>query len=197
MSTAAYPYLYHFLELDTEATLEVLRCAFVDDDIPKRGYPLCDSANESLEAEKENDSVGVGQNVMVQKTVDALIHVLGKGTYQADKSVSSGDGDLAEVWPSEKDIGHIFEFIAYYISAKKAVVSNTILSRILEYYTSDINLPPSVPMHTTDTCRKREKQMLALLEVVPDTDWDASYVLHLCERSQFYQVYIHILSFLC
>ncbi|KAF7138427.1 hypothetical protein RHSIM_Rhsim07G0000300 [Rhododendron simsii] len=188
LSTAAYPNLYHFLELDTESTLEVLRCAFVEDDIPKRGYPLCDSANESLEAEKENDSVGVGQNVMVQKTVDALIHVLGKGTYQADKSVSSGDGDLAEVWPSEKDIGHIFEFIAYYISAKRAVVSNTILSRILEYYTSDINLPPSVPMHTTDTCRKREKQMLALLEVVPDTDWDASYVLHLCERSQFYQV---------
>ncbi|KAH7859043.1 hypothetical protein Vadar_030789 [Vaccinium darrowii] len=179
LSTAAYPYLYHFLELDTEATLEVLRCAFVEDDIPKSDF---------VEAEKEKDSMVFGSNVMVQKTVDALIHVLGKSTYPADQSVSSVDGELAEVWPSNKDIGHIFEFIAYYVSAEKAAVSKNILSQILEYYTSDINLPPSVLKHASDTFRKREKQMLALLVVVPDTDWNASYVLPLCERSQFYQV---------
>jgi hypothetical protein len=106
LSTTAYPHLYHFLELDTEATLEVLRCAFAEDDIPKSDYPLYDSANGSVEAEKEKDSMVLRSNVMVQKTVDALIHVLGKSTYPADKSISSGDGDLAEVWPSNKDIGH-------------------------------------------------------------------------------------------
>ncbi|KAL7224339.1 hypothetical protein ACSBR1_025740 [Camellia fascicularis] len=188
LSTGAYLNLYHFLELDTEATLDVLRCAFVEDEIPISDYSLDDSANGNVEAEKENDSMPAGQNGLVQKMVDALIHVLDKGTFQADKSTSSGDIELVEVWPSKKDIGHTFEFIAYYISRKKAIASNSTLTRILEYYTSDINHPPSVSKQNIQALRKREKQMLALLEVVPETDWDASYVLHLCERSQFYQV---------
>ncbi|PSS23502.1 Vacuolar protein sorting-associated protein [Actinidia chinensis var. chinensis] len=188
LSTGAYLNLYHFLELDTEASLDVLKCAFDEDEIPKSDHSLYDSTNGHVEAQQENASVDVGQNVMVQKTVDALIHVLDRETFQTDKSTSSGDIELVEVWPSKKDIGHMFEFIAYFISCKKAVVSYSILSQILEYYTSNINPPPSVPKQNIETSRKREKKMLALLEAVPETDWDASYVLHLCERSQFYQV---------
>ncbi|KAL6982167.1 hypothetical protein U1Q18_023780 [Sarracenia purpurea var. burkii] len=188
LTTGAYLNLYHFLELDTEATLDVLKCAFVEDEIPKSDHSLYNSANGNVEAGKENDSMPVGQNLMVQKTVNALIHVLEKGTYQKAKSAGSDHIELVEGWPSMKDTGHMFEFIAYYISCKKAIVSNGILRQILEYYTFDANVPPSVWKQNIESSRKREKQMLALLEAVPETDWDASYILELCERSQFYQV---------
>ncbi|XP_052171048.1 uncharacterized protein LOC127787181 [Diospyros lotus] len=187
LSTEAYLNLYHLLELDAEATLDVLRCAFVEDEIPYSDHSH-DSINRNMEAEEENDSVAASQNVLVQKTVDALIYVISKGSLKTNNSTSSGGVGFSERWPSKKDIGLIFEFISYYVSWKKANVSSNILSQILEYFTYDGNLPPSVSRQTVEASRKREKQVLALLEVVPETDWDASYLLKLCEGAQFYQV---------
>uniref|UniRef100_A0A5B7BN45 RING-type domain-containing protein n=1 Tax=Davidia involucrata TaxID=16924 RepID=A0A5B7BN45_DAVIN len=186
-SAGAYLNLFHLLELDTEATLDVLTCAFVEDEIPKPDYSLNDSANENVEAMKENDSMAESQNLLVQKTVNALVHILDTVNSQTDMATSSDDSGI-EDWPSKKDIGHIYEFIAFYVSCKRSNVSSSILSHIFEYFTSEINLPPSVSRLNIETLRRREKQVLALLEVVPEAEWDASYLLHLCEKAQFYQV---------
>ncbi|KAA8523376.1 hypothetical protein F0562_009799 [Nyssa sinensis] len=186
-SAGAYLNLFHLLELDIEATLDVLTCAFVEDEIPKSYYSLHDSANENMEAMKENDSMAESQNLLVQKTVNALVHILETVNSRTDRATNSDDCGIEE-WPSKKDIGHIFEFIAFYVSCKRASVSIGILSQIFEYFTSEINLPPSVSRQNIETLKRREKQVLALLEVVPETEWDASYLLLLCEKAQFYQV---------
>ncbi|XAR49264.1 hypothetical protein NMG60_11032393 [Bertholletia excelsa] len=183
-----YLNLYYLLDLDTEATLDVLRCAFVEDEIHKSDDHLHDSADGNVDTGKQNNLMVVSQNYLVQKTVEALIYVVDKEGFQTNKSTSSSDVVLTEVWPSKKDTGHMFEFIAYYVSCKKANVSKGVLAQILEYFTSEINIPTSVLGPNNGTSGKREKQVLALLEVVPETDWDLSHVLLLCEGAQFYQV---------
>ncbi|KAM7476580.1 hypothetical protein LguiB_023823 [Lonicera macranthoides] len=185
--TGAYPNLYHLLQLDTEATLDVLRCAFVEDEIPKSDHPLHDSSNSSMEDMKGSDSLAENPN-LVQKIVDVLCLILDTGKFQIDKSTDSDDVRLKDTWPSKDDIGHVFEFIAYYVASERSNVSKDVLSQILEYLTSDINFPPSVSWQNNESLKRREKQVLALLEVVPEADWDASYLLHLCEGAQFYQV---------
>ena len=94
-----------------------------------------------------------------------------------------------ETWPSKKDAGHIIEFITHYVARERAKVSRDILSQNLEYLTSEISFSPSVSRQNIEIHKRREKQLLTLLEVVPDTDWDAPYLLHLCERCQFHQVF--------
>ncbi|XP_057981031.1 uncharacterized protein LOC131166457 isoform X2 [Malania oleifera] len=182
-STGADRNLYYLLELDTEATLDVLRCAFVEDEISKPGLLLPDSADETIEADKENDSMAKSQNLLVQSTVDALVHILNKAISQVEGSAAGDNIVSVESWPSKEDIGHLFDFIAYYVACERACVSKTILSQILEYLTSS-----SASAQNIEISKKREKQMLALLEVVPATDWNESYVLHLCEKAKFYQV---------
>jgi hypothetical protein len=93
-----------------------------------------------------------------------------------------------DAWPSKKDLENLFEFIAYHVACRKAHVSKVVLSQILEYLTSESTVPPSVPAHIIETSKEREKQVLALLEVVPETDWNESYVLQLCEKAHFHQV---------
>ena len=188
-SGGAYLNLYHLLQLDTEATLDVLRCAFVEDEIPKPDFSSHDSADENMEPKIENDN-GC-QNILVQDTVNSLVRILNRDISQTERSDSEDVIGLVEEWPSKKDIGHMFEFIAYYVAFERANVSKSVLSQILEYLTSQNNFPPSVSTHHI-TSKRREKQVLALLEVVPETDWNASYVLGLCEKVQFYQVYLHI-----
>lgn len=184
-SGGAYLNLYHLLQLDTEATLDVLRCAFVEDEIPKPDFSSHDSADENMEPQIENDN-GC-QNILVQDTVNSLVRILNRDISQTERSDSEDVIGLVEEWPSKKDIGHMFEFIAYYVACERANVSKSVLSQILEYLTSQNNFPPSVSTHHI-TSKRREKQVLALLEVVPETDWNASYVLGLCEKVQFYQV---------
>ncbi|XP_059658306.1 uncharacterized protein LOC132304565 isoform X2 [Cornus florida] len=186
-SAGAYLNLYHLLELDTEATLDVLTCAFVEDEVLKSDHSLYDSPNANVEDKKEYGSTAESLNLLVQRTVNALVHVLDTVNSLKDWSTSS-DNIGVEYWPSKNDVGHIFEFIAYNVSCKRANISNNILSQIFEYFTSEINLPPSVPRQNIETSKRREKQVLSLLEVVPERYWDASYVLRLCEKAQFYQV---------
>lgn len=176
---ASYPNLYPLLELDTEATLDVLRCAFIE--------AQSEFSSHDVEVKEEDNSRAQSQNLLVQNTVDALILFLDKDISQADRSSSSDDSGLVENWPSKKEIGHLFEFIAYYVSCGRAKVSKSVLSQILDYLITENNFPPSTSPYTI-TSKRREKQVLALLEVVPKTEWDASHVLHLCEKAGFFQV---------
>ncbi|KAK4406644.1 Vacuolar protein sorting-associated protein 8 [Sesamum angolense] len=180
----AYANLLHLLELDTEATLEVLKCAFTDVELPKSTHSFQESTNfnvESVESQK-----------LVQKLVDILYDILDASYFQAGSPICSNDVDLVEVWPSKKDVGHMFDFIAYYIAHEQAKVPRDILSQILEYLTSEINLS-DMSGTTIEVFKRRERQLLSLLQVVPGTDWDAPYLLYLSEKAQFHQVcgYIH------
>lgn len=182
-----YLNLYLLLELDTEATLDVLRCAFVEDENSKSDLTSHDSADGNMMLQDGNNSMAQSQNLMVQNTVNTLIHIISKDSSQTDGSPSNDDTGSKLEWPSKKDIDHLFEFIAYYVARGRANVSSSVLSQILEYLTSENNFPSCVSGDSI-TLKRREKQVLGLLEVVPETDWDSSYVLQLCEKAQFYQV---------
>ncbi|KAL0305185.1 UNVERIFIED_CONTAM: hypothetical protein Sangu_3047000 [Sesamum angustifolium] len=182
----AYANLLHLLELDTEATLEVLKCAFTDVELPKSTHSFQESTNfnvESVESQK-----------LVQKLVDILYDILDASYFQAGSPICSNDVDLVEVWPSKKDVGHMFDFIAYYIAHEQAKVPRDILSQILEYLTSEINLS-DMSGTTIEVFKRRERQLLSLLQVVPETDWDAPYLLYLSEKAQFHQVFqiLHVI----
>lgn len=181
----SYLNLYHLLELDTEATLDVLRYAFVEDETPKSDFYACDMADANMEPIKGNKMVAECQNMLVQNTVNALVRML--DITPTDGSAGNDDSGSVEAWPSEKDIGHLFEFIAYYVACGRANVSKSVLSQILQYLTSEKNVPQGIPSNI-ETSKSREKQLLALLKAVPETDWNASDVLHLCENAHFYQV---------
>ncbi|RDY08694.1 Vacuolar protein sorting-associated protein 8-like protein, partial [Mucuna pruriens] len=181
--------LYLLLKLDTEATLDVLRCAFMEDDISNSNAcsSSLDSANKPIEeAKEENDNVTETQNALVQNTVDALIQIIDLNIVPSDTTSSSGDDGLRKEWPS-KDIGYLFEFIAYYVALRRAKISKVVLCQILEYLTSDSHFSTNVSVQGSIP-KNREKQVLALLEVLPESDWDASSVLDLCERAKYHQV---------
>lgn len=183
--------LYYLLELDTEATLDVLRCAFSKNEISKPDFSSQNSADADIELQYGNNSMAQSQDSLVQNTIDTLIHIISKDVPQKDGSASSVDPGSVVAWPSKKDIDHLFEFIAFYVACGKANVSKAVLSQILEYLTSENNFPSSVSGDNMIS-KRREKQVLGLLEVVPETDWDSSSVLQLCEKAQFYQVYLQV-----
>ncbi|XP_058763100.1 uncharacterized protein LOC131636503 isoform X1 [Vicia villosa] len=188
-SVSKQPYLnlYLLLELDTEATLDVLRCALMEDKISNSSSSSLDSADKPIEEEnKENNNVTETENILVQNTVDALIQITDMNVAPSDTTSSSGDDGSTKEWPS-KDKGCLFEFIAYYVARQRAKVSKGMLCRILEYLTLDNQFLANVSSHSS-TPKNREKQVLALLEVVPESDWDVPFLLDLCERAKYYQV---------
>lgn len=150
-STKAYKNLYHLLELDTEATLDVLKCAFID------------SRSQCQD--------------LIQNTVDVLAIVLETSKTQPEI-----------IWPSKDDIGRILDFISHFVACGEAKISKEILTQTFEYLTLD-----NIESKSLDFLKNREKQVLALLEVVPETDWDDGYLFDMCEKAQFYQVcgFIH------
>ncbi|EXC13672.1 Vacuolar protein sorting-associated protein 8-like protein [Morus notabilis] len=185
-SRGAHLNLYPLLELDTEATLDVLRCAFVEDEIPQPGFLSENSADPSMEAKEENLSMAESRNFLVQNTVDALVRILDRNFSDADRSSCGDDGASVEEWPFKKEIGHLYEFIAHYVACGRANISKRVLGQILEYLTSE-DFPSSASEHSVIS-KRREKQVLSLVKAVPETYWDASYVLQLCEKSRFNQV---------
>ena len=185
-STGGYLNIHYLLELDTEATLDVLRIAFGDYGNFKPEISLPDSSAEANNSAKE-DSSTENQDMMVQKTVDALVLILDINISQSTRSAGNDDTGL-QVWPSKKDIGHLIEFIASYVASRKANVSKSVLSQILEYLISDQCFLPNDSEEKSESKKRREKKLLALLDAVPHTEWNPSYVLHLCEEVQFYQV---------
>ncbi|KAF3945609.1 hypothetical protein CMV_028031, partial [Castanea mollissima] len=122
----------------------------------------------------------------------SLVTIMMWDISQTERLDSEDVSGLIKEWPSKKDIGHMFEFIPYYVACKRANVSRSVMSQILEYLTSQNNFPTSVSSHHI-TSTRREKQVLALLEVMPEIDWNASSILGLSEKAQFYQVcgFIH------
>lgn len=191
-SSGAHANLLHLLELDTEATLQVLKLAFVDVELCALGQPSGEATNINMESD-ESDK-------LVQRVVDILAGVLDAGYFRSDSPVCSTDINLVEAWPSKKDVGHMYDFIAYYVGYGQATVSKDILNQILQYLTSEVTISDTLSEKTTDISRKREKQLLSLIQVVPETQWDAPYLLHLSEKAQFYQVllpvyWIYLLTF--
>ncbi|KAF4366492.1 hypothetical protein F8388_003730 [Cannabis sativa] len=184
--TSGVPYLnlYFLLEMDIEATLDVLRCAFEEDKIPQPELSPHNMADTGMNT-KEDNILTESQNLLIQRTIDVLIPFLEKGISQADRTSGDDEGS-AEEWPSAKEICHLFEFIAHYVACGRAKVSKRVLDQILEYLTLE-NLQSSASSHSRIS-KQRERQVLALLKVVPETDWDASSVLQLCEKACFHQV---------
>ncbi|MCL7022685.1 hypothetical protein MKW94_004174 [Papaver nudicaule] len=180
-SSGACPNLHHLLWLDTEATLEVLRVAFLE--VPKSDL---DASNPDTEDDEENsEKSNENQNLMVQHTINSLTNILDLEITEVDASCVDGTGCL-RIWPSKKDIGYLLEFISYFITRERAIVSKGVLSRVLEYLISETTLSHS--NLKTKSSRSREKHVLAVLRAVSVTDWDSSYVLHLSEQAQCYQV---------
>ncbi|KAE8703626.1 vacuolar protein sorting-associated protein 8-like protein isoform X2 [Hibiscus syriacus] len=184
----AFLNLYYLLELDTEATLDVLKCALIEEKSPELDSSFSESGDAIVEAKKEKDLMAESETMLVQKTIDALVHVLDKNAPRTDGSASNGDTKSIEAWPSAKDMGYLFEFIACYVACGRAKIPKNVLNQILEYLTSENNSSSSVSTMSTKNSKRREKQLLSLLEVVPETDWDQSCVLQLCENACFYQV---------
>ncbi|KAF5201636.1 Vacuolar protein sorting-associated protein 8-like protein [Thalictrum thalictroides] len=176
------PNLFHLLRLDTEATLDVLKFAFPEEEANIE-HGLLDANKE--DNEENNDKNTEDLNSVVQSTVNTLIHIL---DIDISDEVSSGASDMEfiEIWPSKKDTGHLLEFIAFFVACGRATITKTVLNHILEFLTSESIF--SLPSQKIETCKRREKQMLALLRVVPEADWNPSYVLHLCEKAQYYRV---------
>ncbi|XP_038973310.1 vacuolar protein sorting-associated protein 8 homolog isoform X2 [Phoenix dactylifera] len=175
--------LCSLLWLDTEATLDVLRCSFTQEEPKKIDSSLTDLAESNIEHGKGIDFESQDyQNVMVQNITSTLIEVL---DLESDVIRTFVMDDNMAVWPSKKDLGHILEFIAFLISCKKASISGRVLMHILEYLTS-CGLTPNDPSLKTESSQK-EKQVLTLLKVVPQTDWKYDDVLHLCMKVNFYQ----------
>nr|XP_043626179.1 vacuolar protein sorting-associated protein 8 homolog [Erigeron canadensis] len=173
-STEGYKNLYYLLELDTEATLDVLRCAIIDE-------------NPSHNSAADKDSASPSQD-LIQKTVNVLALIPEKG-----KSTSIEDIQPNTNWPSKVDIDHILDFISHFVACKKVKVSNRLLSQIFEHLTLEADIPHNVERKHGDCFLRREKEVLALLNVVPETDWDDKYLLNMCEKAHFYQVcgFIH------
>ncbi|KAI3757517.1 hypothetical protein L6452_05057 [Arctium lappa] len=178
-SKEAYKNLYHLLEMDTEATLDVLRYAFIDE-IPKSDHLL-------HEFVVEKDSTSQSQD-LIQNTINVLALVLETGN---SISIRAAQPDTS--WPSKDDISRLLEFISHFVACGKAKVSSELLGQIFEYLTLEANIPPNIERESVDFFKRREKEVLALLEVVPETDWDDRLMLDMCEKAHFYQVcgFIH------
>ncbi|XP_057454917.1 uncharacterized protein LOC130746339 isoform X2 [Lotus japonicus] len=185
-SRKPYLYLYLLLELDTEATLDVLRRAFVEDEISNACSSSPDSVDGPIEEAQKENNVAETQNTLVQNTVDALIQIIDMNIVPTDTTSFSADNELMKEWPS-KDIGYMFEFIAYYVALQRAKVSKGVLCQMLEYLTSDNHFSNNVSVDSSSP-KIREKQVLSLLEVLPESEWDASFVLELCESAKYHQV---------
>ncbi|XP_031093007.1 vacuolar protein sorting-associated protein 8 homolog isoform X2 [Ipomoea triloba] len=176
--------LLYLLQLDTEATLDILQYAFVED-VPQLNHISDDSTNSDTESAEVN-GLSDSQN-LVQELVDVLAAILDASFFQSSNSCSSDDDRSIDIWPSKRERDHILDFIAYYVSCERAKVSKSTLSQILEYLTSETDSSHNAS-ENDETSKRRQKQLVTLLEVLPEHEWDAPYLLHLCEKAQFHQV---------
>uniref|UniRef100_M4F8J8 RING-type domain-containing protein n=1 Tax=Brassica campestris TaxID=3711 RepID=M4F8J8_BRACM len=191
-SPRIYLNLYHLLELDTEATLDVLRYAFAESEMVDHETLLLESGEVSFES-KTDGSIPEDRcnDMLIQNVIEALVHIIDGGFSQLDESGDPDDSKSDKKWPSKEDTSHLFEFVAYYAARGRASIPKSVLAQILDYLTSD-HILPTYNMSP----KMRENQFLNLLQAVPVTDWDVAYVSQLCEKAHFYQVcgYIHTIG---
>ncbi|KAL3676096.1 hypothetical protein R1sor_026044 [Riccia sorocarpa] len=195
-----YPRLLYLLTLDTQATLQVLGAAFPEDGplgVGKREcvYPLVRTKSEeealkTLAASEgtfpNEESIAEGLR-LAQMTVDAVTHVL----QTVDPiSLASELEETGERWPSEEQIGEMFEFVAFFAAGRYAVVPGPVLARIFEYLTSAVSEKSETleARKVVEVSKQREELMLAVLKAVPKADWDGKRTLELAQRSRFWQV---------
>ncbi|CAN8308812.1 unnamed protein product [Cochlearia groenlandica] len=191
-SLRIYLNLYHLLEMDTEATLEVLRYAFAENEMANHENHLMESGELILESRTDSSVPEVRcNNMLIQNLIDALVPVLDAELSQADESDDPDISKSDKKWPSKEEMSHLYEFVAYYAAHGRVSIPKTVLARVLDYLTSD-HILPTYNM----SLKMRENQLLNLLKAVPETDWDVAYVTRLCETAQFYQVcgYIHTIG---
>lgn len=183
-SPRIYLNLYHLLEMDTEATLDVLRYAFAESEMVDHESHLLESGEVSLESKTDGSIPETRCNdMLIHNVIDSLVQVIDGGLSQLDESGYPDDSKSDKKWPSKDDTSHLFEFVAYYAARGRASVPKSVLAQVLDYLTSD-HILPTYNMSP----KMRENQFLNLLQAVPETDWDVAYVSQLCEKAHFYQV---------
>jgi len=176
------PNICYLLWMDTEATLEVLKCAFAQDSIEPR-----DELSGTVNAPSSEDEDGIiagnpgSQNNMVQNVLDAIIDIVGLEN-EMIQSVVMGTAD-SEFWPSEKEFGYLIEFVSFFVSHKRAIASKRVVMHILTYLTSSYD--------DTRARTQKEKEVLQLFNAVPRNDWNSDFVLNLCSDAHFHQVFYH------
>ncbi|XP_060213188.1 uncharacterized protein LOC132640575 [Lycium barbarum] len=181
-----HPNLLSLLELDTEATLNVLQYAFVEGE--NESYsPAWNPVNSKTETTEVDISTIEGGN-LVQKVVDVLAVILNLSYFQTGGSFNNKDEGCTDIWPTRKDTEYILDFISFFIASEKAKVSKDTLHQIFQYLTLGNESYPNVSGRIVETFNRKQKQLTALLEVLPEEDWDAHYLLNLCERAQQHQV---------
>ncbi|XP_039788000.1 uncharacterized protein LOC120654510 isoform X5 [Panicum virgatum] len=172
------PNICYLLWMDTEATLEVLKCAFAQDSIEPRDE-LSGTANAP--ASEDEDGIVAGnpgsQNNMVQNVMDAIVDIVGLEN-EVIRSVVMGTAD-SEFWPSEKEFGYLIEFVSFFVSHKRAIASKRVVMHILTYLTSSYD--------DTRTRTQKEKEVIQLFNAVPQNDWNSDFVLDLCSDAHFHQ----------
>ncbi|KAF7077699.1 hypothetical protein CFC21_082223 [Triticum aestivum] len=178
-SSGKCPNICYLLWMDTEATLEVVKCAFAQENFESTSSTL--DASVSKDEEDTDIQSPDSQNILLQSVVDTIIHIVGLEN-EAIHSVVVGtaESEESELWPSVNDFGHIIEFVSFFVSHKRANASQRVLKHILKYLTSsttsydDKKMPP-------------QKEVLQLFNVVPQTNWNSDYVLNLCLDAHFHQ----------
>ena len=175
------PNICYLLWMDTEATLEVVKCAFAQESFEPTSGTLAASVS------KDEDDTDIGssdsQNILLQSVVDIIVHIAGLEN-EAIHSIVVGtaESEESELWPSVNDFGYIIEFVSFFVSHKRANASQRVLKHILKYLTSS-----NTPSHD-DKNMLSQKEVIQLFNVVPQTDWNSDYVLHLCLDAHFHQV---------
>ena len=98
---------------------------------------------------------------MVRDLVNALICILDEEIFQVD-GYGGSNNKSADAWPSRIDIGHLYEFIAIFVTRERAKILKDKLNQILERLTSE-----NASLLGEERNKMREKQILCLLETVP------------------------------
>ncbi|CAL5060601.1 unnamed protein product [Urochloa decumbens] len=172
------PNICYLLWMDTEATLEVLKCAFAEDSFEPRDEP---SITVNTSVSEDGDGIIAGnprsQNNMLQNVLDAIIDIVGLEN-EAIRSVVMGTAD-SEFWPSEKEFGYLIKFVSFFVSHKRATASKTVVMHILTYLTSSYD--------DTRARTQKEKEVLQLFNAVPRNGWNSDFVLTLCSDAHFHQ----------
>ncbi|XP_042405548.1 vacuolar protein sorting-associated protein 8 homolog isoform X1 [Zingiber officinale] len=177
------PNLCYLLWLATEATLKVIRCAFLEEGCTQIVDSMHYKVESNAEDGKEEDFHRIKvQNAMVQSIANTLIDILDLKSVVIKSFVIE---DTAEVWPSKEDLGQILEFIAFLVSYKQATISEKVLKHILRHLTSQDKTSDDPNMKYEVS--RPEKQVLTLLKVAPQVDWNSDDVMHLCVYAHFYQ----------
>lgn len=203
VSSQAYPNLCYLLWLDTEATLEVLKCAFLEDGpFSVKGTnlsSLCPYGSNSEKGMLKSASMETNERKtsdnglsLPQALINALTEILEmsfSGTVRLCNADRLNDKGYEKIWPSRKEIGNLLEFIACFVATRHASVSRAMLTRIMEYLSpkADLVIGDGLDGYSREILRRREKLMFALLKAVPESEWDSAYALELAQQAQFYQ----------